>query len=121
MYTNHRRFENVVPLARFVIGISVVVFIAGACIFYVWSCNEIDRGGREIKKLENRLAELQNQNEVMRGRVSILSSMDTLGQSFKNGSIKLETILQYEPAYRIAGDDEDIVRPISNSNRSPRP
>ena len=121
MSNNHRRNEHAVPIARCIIGISIILFVTGSCLFYLWNWNEIDKTGREIKALERRLAELRSQNEVVQGRIARLASTATLQQRYATGFFKLDPITQFEPVYRIATSDGNEVRPVSNPNRSPRP
>jgi hypothetical protein len=121
MRANHRHYQNVVPVTRFIIGIAIVLFVSSASIFYVWSRNQIDLQGRNIKELERELTKLQNEYDVLRGQIARRSSIDTLQQGFDNGLIRLERIAKYEPIYRIEMPDGSEVRAVSNPNRSPRP
>ncbi len=121
MRANHRHYQNVVPVARFIIGIAIVFFISSASIFYVWSRNQIDLQGRGIKELERELAKLQNECDVLRGQIARRSSTDTLQQGFLNGLIRLAPIAHFEPIYRMETADGNEVRAVSNPNRSRRP
>ncbi len=121
MRANHRHYQNVVPVARFIVGIAIVLFVSSASIFYVWSRNQIDAQGRSIKELERELAKLQNEYDVLRGQIARRSSIDTLQQGFDNGLIRLSRITQYEPVYRMVTADGNEVRSVSNPNRATRP
>jgi hypothetical protein len=119
---NRRHYQNVVPVARFIIGIAIMGFITSASIFYVWSRNQIDAQGRALKDLERESAKLQNEYDVVRGQIARRSSTDTLQQGFKTGLIRLTAIDgRFEPIYRIETPDGNEVRAVSNPNRSRRP
>jgi hypothetical protein len=122
MYANRRHYQNVVPVTRFIIGIAIVGFITSASIFFVWSRNQIDAQGRQLKELERESARLQNEFEVVRSEIARRSSTGTLQQGFKNGLIQLVAINgRFEPIYRIETPDGNEVRAVSNPNRSRRP
>jgi cell division protein FtsB len=122
MYTaNHHRKGHVLPIARFVLVVAVAVCVSGACIYYGWCRNQIDRTGREIAAKEAELAKLKSQIDVVKAKIARLSSTATLQQRLASGFFKLEPIWQLEPTVRLAGSDDDDVRPVSNSSRVPRP
>ena len=120
--TNQHRKGHVLPIARFILGLAVVLSVTSACIYYSWCRNEIDATGRDIAKKEEELAKLKSQIDVVKAKIARLSSTATLQQRLASGFFKLEPIWQLEPTYRLAGPvDDDDVRPVSNSNRSARP
>lgn len=122
MRANHRHYQNVVPVTRFVIGIAIVLFISSASIYYVWSRNQIDAQGRTIKALERELTRLQNEYLVQRNEFARRSSTDALDRGFKSGHIRLAAIDgRFEPIYRIETADGNEVRAVSNPKRSRRP
>lgn len=121
MSPNRHRYANVLPIARFLLGITVVVCVSAACIYYVWCRNQIDASGRGIRESERKLDDLRSRCEAARAKIVRLSSMHTLDQSFRNGTIKLQKIEYYEPVTFIATNEGNEVRTISNSKRSTRP
>jgi hypothetical protein len=50
------------------------LLIGGSGVGYVWQKSQIDELGRQIKKRETRLAELQDRNKKMRDQLAILRS-----------------------------------------------
>jgi len=121
MAANHRHYQNVVPIARCIVGIAVVVFLSSASIFYVWSRNQVDLQGRQIRDFERELVKLRKELDVVQGQIATRSSIATLQQAFDNGRFKLARIAQFEPIYRGLTPDGNEVRTISNPKRSPRP
>ena len=122
MYINHHRNGHVLPIARFLLGLTVAVSITGACVYYNWCRNEIDATGRGITESEGKLTKLRSQIETAKARIARFSSTATLQQRHHDQFFKLDPIAQLEPSYRLATDaDDDAVRPIANTNRSRRP
>ena len=50
------------------------LIIGGSGVGYVWQKSQIDELGRQIKKRETRLAELQDRNKKLRDQLAILRS-----------------------------------------------
>lgn len=54
--------------------------IGGSGVGYVWQKSQIDELGRQIKKRETRLAEMQNQNKKLRDQLAMLRSPRSIEQ-----------------------------------------
>lgn len=120
MPSNHRHYANVVPLTRIFIGLLVATSVVSAAIYYVWSRNEADQHGREIRELERQSERLAKEIEVVRGEIARRSSIATLQQNYSNGLIRLQPIGPYEPLDRLPSVEGDGVRAVGNPSRSLR-
>mgnify|MGYP001293266056 CR=1 FL=1 len=54
------------------------VLVGGSGVGYVWQRSQIDQLGQQIRKREQLLASLQDQNEKLKRQLSFMSSMDYL-------------------------------------------
>lgn len=116
MPSNRRRHANAVPIASIAIWIVVAAFACAAGIGYVYCKNQLHATGQEIKGLERELSELITQNEVVRSKISILSSRSALQARLKDGFIKLvpiDHIVQLNGATARPMDGDEI-RAVSN-------
>ncbi|MDB6156261.1 MAG: hypothetical protein JWL90_4714 [Chthoniobacteraceae bacterium] len=89
MASNRRRHANAVPLALIATWILVLGAVGVAGLGYVYLKNEIHVTGAKIKSLENELAKLNTQDEVMRAKIAVLSSHDAMKRRLSEGFIKL--------------------------------
>src|SRR3954451_19715593 len=78
MPSNRRRHGNVLPLASFATWLVIAGFVSGGGLYYVYCKNQLHKSGGEIRKLEGELAELRNQNEVVKSRIASASSPNAL-------------------------------------------
>lgn len=78
MPANRRRHSTVMPLASWATWILLATFATSAGLYYVYCKNQLHTRGAQVRMLERELADLQNQNEVVRSRVAMLSSPNAL-------------------------------------------
>jgi hypothetical protein len=64
-------------------AILLCLFIGGSGIGYVWQKNQIDELGKQIKKRELRLSDLQRQNKLGRDTLALLRSPKRLIEQVK--------------------------------------
>lgn len=122
MATNRRRHANSVPIAGIVRWAVVALFIGAAGLGYVYFKNQQHVTGAEIKKLERQLAEITMQNDIVRAKISQLSSRSFLQKRLADGFIHMEPItderivrLNAEPPSRQTADaTSNELRAISN-------
>jgi hypothetical protein len=73
------------------------VLVGGSGVGYVWQKSQIDLLGQQIRKREQLLAGLQDQNEKLKRQLSFMSSMNYLEAQIK----KLDLGLAPPPASQI--------------------
>ena len=103
MATNRRKHVNAVPVAGMVKWIVVLVFLGIAGLSYVHFKNQQHTTGSEIKALERQLADLTTQNDMVRTRISKLSSRAYLQRRVAEGFVHMTPITD-ERIVRIATD-----------------
>lgn len=90
--SRNRRRHNELPvraLSPWII-VGVMTLVAGMC--WVYLQNEKHARGKEIKALENQLAELQTLNKSLAPRIADLSSRAALQKRLSAGTIKMVPI-----------------------------
>ncbi|MES2572824.1 MAG: hypothetical protein V4710_22565 [Verrucomicrobiota bacterium] len=92
MASNRRRHANAVPLALIATWVLVLGALGVAGLGYVYLKNQIHVTGARIKALENELAKLTTQDEVMRAKIATLSSRAALKRRMDEGFIKMVPI-----------------------------
>ena len=78
MRSNHRRHENILPLASLATWIIIGTFACGAGLFYVYCKHQLIARGNQIRTLENELAFLCIANQDADTRIAKLSSLTAL-------------------------------------------
>ncbi len=78
MRSNHRRHENILPLASLATWIIIGTFACGAGLFYVYCKHQLIERGNQIRTLENHLTLLRIANEDAATRIAKLSSSAAL-------------------------------------------
>ena len=122
MAANRHRHANTLSVAKIATLSILALFIGGSGISFVWGKNRLHAIGSEIKQLERRLDQLRSANQAARTVIKKNSSTETLQARFSSGSIQLVPIHHFESQdSHFTRGDEDEVRPVSNSSRSPRP
>ena len=92
MARNRRKHTNPLPvgaLARWVVGLFFLMILG---LSYVAFKNQMHVNGGAIDKLERELTELKTQNEVVRARISSLSSRMHLQRRLDSGFISMVEI-----------------------------
>ena len=89
---NRRRHANAVPVAGIAKWMIVVGFLGAAGLSYVNFKNQMHASGNEIKALEHQLSELATQNDVVRAKISQLSSRSYLQRRLTDGFIRMTPI-----------------------------
>lgn len=92
MAMNRRRHTNAVPVAGIVKWMIVFGFLGVAGLSYVHFRNQMHASGNEIKALERQLTELTTQNDVVRAKISQLSSRSYLQRRLSEGFIRMTPI-----------------------------
>lgn len=106
MATNRRRHTNNVPVAGLLRWGILAIFFVVTGLGYLHFKNGMHATGNEIKALERQLAEINTQNEMVRSKISHLSSRSQLQKRLSEGFIRMTPIT-----------DDRIVRIGSNRNR----
>jgi hypothetical protein len=122
MATNRRKHANTVPIAGIVRWVVVALFIAIAGLSYVYFKNQQHTTGSEIKNLERQLADLTMQNDVVRAKISQLSSRSFLQKRLADGFIHMTPITDDRimrlntapPSRQTAAANANEIRAISN-------
>jgi uncharacterized protein HemX len=65
------------------------VVVGGSGVGYVWQKSQIDLLGQQIRKREQLLAGLQDQNEMLKRQLSFMSSMNYLEAQIKKLDLNL--------------------------------
>jgi hypothetical protein len=89
---NRHRHANAVPVAGITKWIVVVLFLGIAGLSYVHFKNQQHATGSEIKTLERQFADLQSQNDIVRAKISQLSSRNYLQRRLAEGFIHMTPI-----------------------------
>ena len=92
MALNRRRHVNVVPVAGMAKWIVVMLFLGIVGLSYVYFKNQQHTTGSEIKALERQLADLTTQNDMVRTRISKLSSRAYLQRRIAEGFVHMTPI-----------------------------
>lgn len=113
---NRRIHTHAIPVGPLAKVVVVAFFLAAAGLSYVYFKNQLCTSGTQIKKLEHELSELETQNELVRGRIALLSSRTVLQRRLNEGFIKMipisdDRILRFATPSRMAGDE---LRAVSN-------
>lgn len=121
MASNRRRHANTVPLASIFTWVLCCVFLAGAGLGYVYLKNQIMTTGTKTKALERELADLRTQDEVVRSKITLLSSRSALQRRLNDGFIKLtpitdDRLVRVDSAPRKESGD---LRAVSNERTIP--
>jgi hypothetical protein len=101
-------------LARWLV---LTAFLALTGLTYVYLNLQLYRMGDRRKALENELASLRTQNDVVAGQVTALTSRSALQRRLKEGYLKMVPIAEHNivrltiPAH---GPNDDAVQPVSN-------
>lgn len=122
MAANRRRHANTVPVAGIVRWVVFGGFVAVTALSYVRVKNQQHATGSQIKNLESQLADLSLQNEVVRAKISQLSSRSYLQKRLADGFIRMTPITDDRivrlntapPVRRTASADSAELRAISN-------
>jgi len=89
MALNRKKHANKLPVATLTKWVITAFFFGVAGLSYVYLKNQLHTTCDEIKVLECKLAELNTQNELLRGNISALSSRTVLQRHLKEGFIKM--------------------------------
>lgn len=92
MARNRRKHTNSLPAAGICRWVAYAVFLMMAGLSYVYLSNGINADGEQVRKLENELAALNTQNEVVRTHIASLSSRSVLQRRLNEGFIKMVAI-----------------------------
>lgn len=122
MAANRRKHANTVPVAGIVRWMIVGAFICITGLSYVYFKNQQHTTGTEIKNLERQLAELTMQNDIVRAKISQLSSRAALQKRIADGFIRMTPITDDRivrlntapPSRSTAAADANELRAISN-------
>ena len=89
MAQNRKKHANKLPVATLTKWVIAAFFFGVVGLSYVYLKNQLHSTSDEIKVLECKLAELNTQNELLRGNISALSSRSVLQRHLKEGFIKM--------------------------------
>ncbi len=89
---NYHRHNNTVPVAALTRWVIVAFFLGAAGLSYVYFKNQLHASGDEIRNLERQLAEFETQNDVVRAKISQLSSRGYLQKRLAEGFIHMTPI-----------------------------
>jgi len=92
MAANRRKHANTVPVAGILRWTVVALFVLIAGLGYVYFKNQQHATGNEIKNLERQLADLTTQNDIVRAKISQLSSRSYLQKRLADGFIHMTPI-----------------------------
>ena len=89
---NRRKHANSIPLASLTKSIVAAFFVAVAGLSYVYCKNQLHTTANQIKSLEGELKKIDTQREVVRRRITTLSSYRALQQWLNDGVISMVPI-----------------------------
>ena len=89
MARNRRKHTNPLPIGGITKCVLALFFLGIFGLSYVAFKNQMHANGDNIERLERELAELRTQNEVVRARISKLSSRTYLRQRLESGFISM--------------------------------
>jgi len=117
MARNRRKHTNPLPVGGIAKCVLALFFLGIFGLSYVAFKNQMHANGDNIEKLERELAELRTENEVVRARISKLSSRTYLRHRLDSGFISMMPIanerivrLNTIPNTR----NENAIRPVAN-------
>jgi len=104
---------NAASLARWIV---LTGFLALTGLSYVYLTLQLYHLGDRRKALENEVANLRMQNEVVSAQIAALTSRSTLQQRLKEGYLKMVPIAEQNIVRltRPARNQDDQVQPVSN-------
>lgn len=92
MARNRRNQTAGFRLGPVLLAVVLCLILAGSGVGYVWQKGQIDVLGRELKRREQRLAELQLQNERLRRQLATLRSPRFLEQRVRELGLDLAPV-----------------------------
>ena len=117
MSFERKKHTNNLTLTTVAKWVLAAVFFGIAGLSYVYLKNQLHTIADENKVLENKLAELNTQNDVLRGSITALSSRSVLQRHLKEGFIKMVPVTDDRivrvnalPVREVAGE----IRAVSN-------
>jgi hypothetical protein len=112
---NRRKHANTIPVASLARWIVAAVFLGLAGLSYVYVKNQLHATGNELKALERQLADIDTEAELVRTKISALSSHSALQRRLKEGFIKMVPVSDDRIVRLNAAPSERAdVRPVSN-------
>lgn len=85
----NRKNESALRVAPVLTALALCGLFVTLGVGYVWYKNQVDVLGRQIKERENRLAELQRHNQVLRDNLATLCSPVALDMRVKKLNLPL--------------------------------
>jgi cell division protein FtsB len=92
MARNRKKQANPLQLGAFAPVVVGLIIVGVLALSFVFLKNQLHSTGRQIKGLEQELAGLKTQNDVLRARVASLSSRNVLQRQLATGFIKMVPI-----------------------------
>jgi cell division protein FtsB len=92
MARNRKKQSNTIQLGALAPVVVLIAFIGFFALSFVFLKIQLHTTGRQIKGLEQELAGLKTQNDVLRAQVASLSSRNTLQRRLATGFIKMTPI-----------------------------
>ena len=117
--SRRRKNFNVVNAASLARWIMLTALLALAGLSYVYLTLQLYHLGERKKSLENELASLRTQNDVVSAQIAALTSRSALQRRLKEGYLKMVPIAERNIVRLTipAGvEGEDSVQPVSNKN-----
>jgi hypothetical protein len=113
---NRRKHANSIPVASLAKWVIAAFFLGVAGLSYVYFKNQLHATGTEIKALERQVAELDTSFEIVRGKISMLSSRAMLQRRLNEGFIKMVPISDDRIVRLNPGDTPQLagLQPVSN-------
>jgi cell division protein FtsB len=116
MARNRKKHTNPLPVGGIAKCVLALFLLGIFGLSYVAFKNQMHANGDNIEKLERELAELRTENEVVRARISKLSSRTSLQQRLDSGFISMTPIAN-ERIVRLnvtSNRGENAIRPVAN-------
>jgi cell division protein FtsB len=92
MARNRKKQSNPIQLGAFAPFVVILIILGVVGLSLVFYKNQLHATGRQIKSLEQELADLKTQNDVLRAKVTSLSSRNVLQRQLATGFIKMVPI-----------------------------
>ena len=119
MNRSRRKSFNSIDAPALARWILLTVFLALTGLIYVYLSIQLHRLGDQQNRLEKELASLRNENEIVAGQITVLTSRTALQRRLKEGYLKMIPIAE-QNIVRLAtparAGEEDAIQPVVNED-----